>query len=218
MAPKVGSTSPAPAWARSLVASVCRRYRVRRPTLAWHTSACPAPPRAASDLGVYWQRVGFYDERAECLNLYAYASGSHQESRLTLLHELAHHVTYLREGVLDHPAIFWHYCWRIYFQYHVPLHEAILSEFAYLASARPSLFAQGIRLSPRALAAAGLGEARRRETWLQVRLQNLRSRLLSEKPKPALTSRLRSLKVQRAVASRAVLRHSRAYKRVARSR
>jgi hypothetical protein len=177
------------------------------------------PPTSSSLVPtVVWQIIGRYDRihRRIIIN----ASDDRLENRITLLHETAHHIAYLRTGFVFHDDRFWRLCWQIYLTYRIPLHAAVLSEFGYMAAAQRTLQTMGIRLSARARLAGELGTALRRDCWLQVRIQRLRVRLAavsSPRKRLALRGRLRSLAANQRTSSRLMTAHARAYKRVARS-
>ena len=204
----------APRWARLLLASICTQYRVVRPVLRWRLQA-----GASTGPCAVWQRLGSYKEKSTPPTIIVYAGTNHLENRMTLLHETAHHLAYVRKGLIGHREGFWIYCWQLYHAHRVPLHEAVLSEFGYMARAETVLHSMGIRLSHRAAAAAQLGRAVRRILTLEVQIRRLRTRLslLSSPTRRAPIQRsLRRLSVQERQGTRLVARHARAYKRVAR--
>jgi hypothetical protein len=156
-----------PRWASNLVADVCSRYHIAKPTLRF---------RPALDYpDATWATIGDYN--ANTLTLTVYVDPDPQVDRLTLIHELAHHVHFSRTGQDDHSELFWRYCWTLYLLYRVPLHAAILSEFSYMARAERVLRSMQIRLSPRATLAAAYGRALRLDATLEDRARRLHNRL-----------------------------------------
>lgn len=202
--------SIAPYWARTLLAAVCTRYHVRQPTLRWHTTHANA--------NAVWFKIGSYSETSNSLTIYACAD--HLEERMTLLHELAHHIAYCRTLKVDHSELFWRYCWTLYRNYGIPLHVAVLSEFAYMARAEKVLHAMGIHLSPLATLAATYGRAMRGDAWLDERARRLQARLTrisSAKARANLRANLRSLRASQATSQALRRRSSVAYKRTSRT-
>jgi hypothetical protein len=210
-APSSLPLTPAPFWARTLLAAVCARYHVSSPTLRFRPLV--DYPNAV------WASIGDYSPKT--LTITIYAAQDHLLERMTLLHEIAHHLVFVRTGRDDHSTLFWRYCWTLYRTYRIPLHAAVLSEFAYMARAEQVLLTMGVRFSPQATAAAHLGRALRADSLLQDRIRHLRARLLrlrSPRTRSLARRSLRTLTQRQATTSRAQTRHALAYKRVAKPR
>ena len=202
--------SATPRWASFLVASVCARYHVSQPTLRWR-NALDYP-------SAIWITTGDYNPTSTTVTIYA--SGVPLTNRINLIHELAHHIHFLRTSRDDHSELFWRYCWTLYRLYSIPLHAAVLSEFAYMARSEQVLLSMGVRLSPQARLAAALGRSLRAQANLQTRVRSLRTRLStlrSPRKRTTLRRSLRPLILQAASVERVQARHARAYKRVARN-
>jgi hypothetical protein len=200
----------APKWALRLVEAVCLRYHVRQPSLRWR-KALDYPNAAFEALGDYNMRTG---------GMIIYEAGSKQENRIDLLHELAHHIHFLRTGRDDHSEGFWRYCWTLYLLYGVRLHAAVLSEFSYMARSEKVLLEMGVRMSWQARLAAQLGRTMRKNAAMRIRIRRLHARLgdlRSERKKSSAREDLRSLKQVQAHTEKAVARHALAYKRVAKA-
>jgi hypothetical protein len=210
----VASTAPesvceAPLWAEHLLAAVCNRYHVVRPNLDWR--------QPQENPEAIWCTVGDYNPNH--MNVIVYESGDRLMDKMTLLHEIAHHIGFCRTGHDDHSELFWRYCWTLYRAYGIPLHVAVLSEFSYMARAEKVLLAMGIRLSPQARIAAALGNAKRKAAGIYVRTRQLETRLLhlrAEHKRKSVKRSLRGLGIEQAHVSRLETRHARAYKRVLR--
>ena len=210
---------PTPRWAQNLTAAVCARYHVAPPDLRWY--ALPRLPEGQNI--TQWERIGHYYQDARPRPLVTvFDTLDPLENRMTLLHEVTHHITHQRDGLIDgqlagHSDRFWRRCWRLYRLYRVPLYAAILTEFGSSDTAGPVLLSLGFRLNARARAAAALGDAIRADTWLQVRLRDLKTALTGSADPSALRSEIRQLTLLHDTGSKLVARHSRAYRRIARS-
>ena len=199
-----------PMWARRLVEAVCLRYHVRQPHLRWRKALCHS--------STAFETLGDYNPRTQ--TMIVHEAATQRENRIDLLHELAHHIYFLRTGRDDHSEGFWRYCWTLHLLYGARLHSAVLSEFSYMARSEKVLMAMGVRMSCQARVAAELGRTLRKNAAMRIRIRRLNTslgELRTERKKLSARRDLRKMREAQAHTEKAVARHALAYKRVAKA-
>jgi hypothetical protein len=194
------------------VANDCARYEVKTPRMQWWRDESLAGDITTDGS---WRVVGSYEHAPyKCLTVCDV--GDRVETKINLIHELAHHIASQLEGADNHEPAFWKICWSLYFRHRIPLARAIYSEFSYLAGAEKVLREMGVRLKKEDEVAAALGAATRRQKWLSTQIRRLKARLemtSRKREEKAIKGQVRELRVRHKANGLLVAKTMRVYKR-----
>jgi hypothetical protein len=193
------------------VANTCARYDIKVPRMQWWRD-----PSLGGDV---WTEgsgrvVGAYEHAPR--KIVVCDVGDRIETKINLIHELAHHVASQMEGLDNHEPGFWRICWGLYFRHRIPLAQAIYSEFSYMASAEKVLREMGRTLKKEDEVAAALGAATRRQRWLSIQIRRLKAKLemtSKQREEKAIKPQLRALRVRHRENGLLVAKKMRVYKR-----
>jgi hypothetical protein len=162
---------PPPPWAKPLLAWACTRYLVAVPALKWNANPSSTPGFA----GRAYTKQG-------CLMVVACADFDYDAS--SLLHEVAHHISFLKGSGAGHSIAFYLIVWDLIFAQNLLLDKIILLEVAYKATAWPALLQFGHTPSPLLQEMANLAASHRTLRNAEKEVDRLAARLHSRSSLP----------------------------------
>jgi hypothetical protein len=134
----------APEWASELVTQVCSDLNLSLPQLRWERLDWAAIPMGAKvETGTYlWDKA---TGQTIAIVVREKSQGEQTTSRISLIHELAHHYMAATQGTYDHSENFWQAAWTLHEAYGRDLEAAIRHECAASATAKRVLEGKAAR-------------------------------------------------------------------------